>query len=370
MKRSEYACTIDLEDEIMERYRGIHILLALMNTLLNSNHIHYKFTSPILGITITLAPVVHGCESMQIPDSSFTETEKTVSVKLAVHQSNDFKIRNVDALVFQDDSLSRLDSYQRFEDVSGTTLEIGSQAGSKTLFICANPQWKKEDWSYIFSSGGLDKMRADLENERSRYPLMTGCIDYKADNSNGTGRHVHLRPLLCNIVLESLSCDFSRKPYRGSSITDIKVYLTNVNATCRITADSSSLPERIINHGGLIQDDLSDFIEPAMIMQSIDRPVSRQVYKSDISLFCYPNNSTEETIGTPFTRLVIEGRIDDEVWYWPINLDIRRNCRYTYRINITGKGSKDPDTPVSTETADIHMTVKEWDEKEEYCVRF
>ena len=75
--------------------------------------------------------------------------------------------------------------------------------------------------------------------------------------------------------------------------------------------------------------------------------------------------------GTPFTRLVIEGKIQGETFYWPLDINkedggygIGRNERYIYDITITRKGTKDPDSPVRKEDIDINFNVEKWNEKE------
>jgi hypothetical protein len=87
----------------------------------------------------------------------------------------------------------------------------------------------------------------------------------------------------------------------------------------------------------------------------------------------------EEGPGSPFTRLVIQGVLDGEVWYWPIDINrgegrspegIAGNCSYSFDIKLTRKGSADPDTAIKTESATIIMEVEKWEEKEEYSVAF
>ena len=83
------------------------------------------------------------------------------------------------------------------------------------------------------------------------------------------------------------------------------------------------------------------------------------------------------TSGTPFTRLVIEGTVDGNVYYWPININradgqkgIARNCRYVFDVKLRRLGHTDPDIPVEIEDAQITMEVEPWEDMEEYGVRF
>ena len=90
-----------------------------------------------------------------------------------------------------------------------------------------------------------------------------------------------------------------------------------------------------------------------------------------------PNETEAEGPGSPFTRLVIEGKVDGTTYYWPININrkdggtgISRNCRYVFDVRLTRLGHTDPDIPVETEDAEIIMEVQPWEELEEYGVRF
>jgi hypothetical protein len=187
-----------------------------------------------------------------------------------------------------------------------------------------------------------------------------------------------LRRISSEIHLKSLKCDFKGKAYEGEKLSDIHVYLTNVNASCRIWDDTGTTA-RIINQGRLIKEDVARFEDPNLIYQKVDGEVGADGITTDIKLRCYPNMAEEEGPGSPFTRLVIQGVLDGEVWYWPIDINrgegrspegIEGNCSYSFDIVLTRKGSADPDTAIKTESATIMMEVEKWEEKEEYSVAF
>ena len=136
--------------------------------------------------------------------------------------------------------------------------------------------------------------------------------------------------------------------------------------------------ERIINHRSLIPEDTMRFKNKRQIIDNL-QTINSSVTYPGIRLLCYPNISTQESIGTPFTRLVIEGKIQGETWYWPININrdsgsghegISRNRRYVYDITIRSRGTKDPDTPIVPEMAVTTFTTEKWEEKEPYHVSF
>ena len=99
----------------------------------------------ILSMITLIFSVLQGC-SKHPQDSGFTEVTGKASVKFAVQNIKKSQTHSIDALVFNDDPLQRLDCYQYFEDsIEGEQL-IGSCSGNKILLLCANLCWEKDSW--------------------------------------------------------------------------------------------------------------------------------------------------------------------------------------------------------------------------------
>lgn len=332
----------------------------------------------VLSLVIINLPVLHGCyPSMLYQDGGLTAESPQSAVKVAVHNIPAQELRHTDVLVFNNDPLQRMECYQRFEGSFGDELKIGSQKGEKIMVICANSHWDEDDWKSISSYSGVAEFKADLENESSEFPLLTATTELAA-GSNGSNIAI-LETLTAEVVLNSICFDFKDRPYRGEKVSDIKVYLTNVNATCSILTGSHCSPERIINHGRLMNADMEEFADSRILMRSISYPVGSERIYPDFRFICYGNTAREESIGSPFTRLVIEGTISGETWYWPITINrgcgndhegIKRNTTYGYDITIRRKGSKNPDTPVELNETEIQLEVGQWEEKDGYTVGF
>lgn len=344
----------------------------------------------ILSLVILTVPVHQGCsESPHPQDSDFTEIHRKVSVKIAVHQPDDIQTHTLDALVFNDDPLQRIDCYQQMAWDGVGQVQIGSCAGDKIVLLCANLGWDREVWRQHASFPAAGAARVNLEDEERDFPVMVGCARMPAGDNTG----IELQRLTSEVVLRSVSCDFSGKPYAGERITDARVYLTNLNATCCLVPGENETIERVINHKGLIPEDLKTFKDSTLVISNIESFGVSRIYPS-VSLLCYPNRTRKESIGTPLTRLVIEGKIMGQTWFWPLEINrspggsggsavdgsaadgsavdegIGRNCRYVFDVKITGKGTKDPDTPVTREMAETIFTIEQWKEKEEYAVEF
>ena len=285
---------------------------------------------------------------------------------------------SLDVFTFRTDGLKHLDSYQRFDDLDRSEVRIASGSGERKIFVCANSQWNRKEWTIVNSIEALEGFKADLEYEKRMFPLMTG----ETSAEDGSETSVRLKMLVSEIRIHSLRCDFSDKGYNGCTISDVRVYLINVNASCGITSEGTIMPERIINFGRLDPNDINKFEEPDLISVKLTENISSETIYPDICLRCYPNSCLEESLGSPFTKLVIEGKIKGETYYWSVavgrqgernednSYGIFRNSIYRYDIIIIGKGSKDPDICADKKSMAIKFETELWKEKDLYSITY
>ena len=348
------------------RGRNRKNLFSSDSTLLTDLHHHKPFLGKTLKIPFLFLFLLSGCSDHDSVPYDYSGKDATDEVKA----SDD--CTDIDLLVFNDDELMHLDSYVRTEGFRSNSLDIRSQNGDKIVFACINSQWERYDWADISSFPSLSGIYADLRKEKRGNPLMRGIMHIEAGSPAG----VSVSPIASEVCLRSIRCDFSGKSYEGETITDVLIYLTNVNVRCSLTEYEDIIPTHIINHGGLNESETDEFYDPGMILQSTD-DISYRLSVPDIRLLCYPNNSKAEGPGTPYTRLVVEGSIRGTRYWWPIVINrskgqegIGCNCRYIYDLTITGKGSDSPDKDIDMENISINMEVKPWEEKEEYQILF
>lgn len=345
------------------------VFLGVSQKLLIHHHVVRRL---VLGtILLLLLPALFSCTRTidTIEASAVRAVETAIMMDVDVKSED---VSSLDIFAFDNEGAMHLDSYQHLDRVDTQRLSLRSQSGRKRIFICANGQRSIYEWAGINSMESLEKTFVDLRKERRK--ALCATAEGTVTAGDGKEYRMELRKIASEIVLNSIGCDFTGKIYEGKSITDVCVYLTNVNAECRLTADGHIVPSGIINAGGLEKDDIESFDEPDLLYHEISTPIDGKRIKTGISLICYPNTSVREGPGTAFTRLVIEGKIDGETYWWPIDINrevssdepgIHRNCRYIYDIMLTRKGTKDPDTVIDTEAADISMKIATWNEKEE-----
>ena len=289
-------------------------------------------------------------------------------------------IRHTDIFMFNDDALRRLDSYQRTE--GNGPVKAASRRGDKIMVIIANFPCSKEEWKHVNSYEGFMEEMSLLENETAGYPVMSAVLPVSA-GSGGTC-HADMERLVSEIRINSIRTDFSGREYDGEPLTDVKIYLTNVNASCKMLRGEDFRPEMIINPGFLDMNAVAGFRDPAMICREIEEDIGEDGIFPGISLYCYPSDEQEESAGSPFTRLVIEGKIRGNTYWYPITVNrgdfgissggdgrgIGRNSRYCYDITIRRTGTKDPDIPVCMEDVTVSCPVEPWEDKDDITIPF
>lgn len=329
---------------------------------------------PFLGNLLSILPALFYSCVPAAENPGFRTSEPVTKVSLAYPTEG---IGTLDVFVFKDNPLQKLDCYQRFGSMDEWRGSVVSSSGNRIISVLANSPYGKDHWLNMNSRGFLNEVHMNLEDETAENHVMFGETSVDTYR-NEEAEYLHLRPLVCEVRLNSICCDFTGKAYDGERIKDMKVYLTNVNAECRLSDDDGPSPMRIINAGRLEEDDIAGFKDPGIIMRSIDGEIGKKAVRPGINLWCYENCHEEETPGTPYTRLVIEGRISGRTCYWPIDINrdteyepgVRRGICHSYDIVITRKGTSEPDIPVKADDITINHKVKRWNEKEEYEVRF
>ena len=337
-----------------------------------------SFLRSVLGTTLPiLAAFTCGCIKNEALPASGSGRGHEAAAVIRMKSSESPTCRNimsVDIFTFDADSLGHLDSYQRITDISDETITISSTGGRKRIFACCNTGLDKEDMMRIDCMEDLKKTFIRLEDQDRDFPLMLGQTETDTDSAGNPD--INIRPMISEIILKTVRCCFEGTVYDNEPITEARVYLTNVNAQCNL-AEAADMPERFINMGMLNTNDISAFHEPAIVIQEIGQEITEEVLRTDISLLCFQNHGTNESPGSPFTRLVFEGKIQGHTYYWPITVNraeegtgIEAGTRYIYDLTIRRKGSHDPDHEIVVDKSETTMEVIQWKEKEEYTVGF
>ena len=330
-------------------------LFLITCTIISGTHSKLQ---PVLGISLpVVAAFLCSCEMNADLETAISRQQDAVCLTLECRSSSD-NIGYAHTLTFNADSLGWLECYQYIEEIENCSINITSTEGKKHSYIYANVNLSKDDIAAVKTAEDLEKLSCHLEDVQRGMPPMTGF----ASIDSGCGACAEMRNLLSEIELKSICCDFSGTSYEGESITDARIYLTDVNAEVSLSGKSKHV-RRVINAGRLCPDDLDRFADPEMIARDLGQDIGKNRIIAGITLYCFHNDSSEDGPGSPFTRMILEGRIQGTTYYWPITINrdnggngISRNCRYVYDLTIRRKGCLDPEGEIDE---DIYVDSEE-----------
>lgn len=317
--------------------------------------------------------LVYGCTSVDTDDTGHAgSTGESTWTDIVLHPGNSSEEAATDVFIFMNDRLRRLDSYQR---VSGNRVKVASRTGERLLVAIANPHRDMDSWRWINSYEALLEESIQLSTDNPDLPAMTGEAIIQAGSE--TCYEIGMDRLMSQICINTLRADFLGTEYENEDLTDVRIYLTNVNAECNFIHGDDSSPGHIVNFGAFDETAANSFAHKEMLIHQIEK-VSAKGIPDPIRLFCYPCDHIAETSGSPFTRLVIEGRIRGNLYYYPITINrepfgrggIERNAIYLYDITINRAGTPDPDIPVNGMQVKVTGKIVPWNEKDNETIVF
>lgn len=284
------------------------------------------------------------CSTLFIPELYILETNPT----RAPYEGYS-NISRLDIFIFDDDGQRRLDSYSCMERPETAYLTVSSSAGNKIVVVMANCNGKKYTYDEFWNYDALKDIRWDLADDDPEKPVMSGECRIIAGEDGYTP--LKLTPLMADICLDFIRCDFSGRGYRSRTLLNPCVYLTNISGSSEIMRQEDFHMVELENEGRLDEGYLARMKHPEMIYRTF-----RPSQWTPIDLHCYPNDCSDGLLGSPHTRMVIQGDIDGTTYYYPIEINqegfgytsgqhgVGRNIKYSYGLTITRKGSTDPDT--------------------------
>ena len=266
-------------------------------------------------------------------------------------------IQRLDIFVFFQDGVQALDSYSRTYTYSTSGTMFSSSTGRRKVVIVANSHMTDNGIEHIYSYEDLAASVSEFTSDSPLSPVMTGEAEFIA----GTDRKVSvtLGPIMSQIEVASVKCDM-KGAWAGHRLQNVKLYITGMSNRTGLLEEEDFQPAEILNHGAFVEEDMRRLNYSGMSYKYLGNGTRQGNATSygNAALYCYPNTAKEESIGSPFTKLVIEGTMDGKTYYYPIPVNrpgygwtggkegIGRNVKYVLDITLTRPGSDDPDTPV------------------------
>ena len=274
----------------------------------------------------------------------------------------------LDVFFFNEDSLQRLDAYQRFSSGAALPLEGLSCSGAKRIVALSNYADDPYQWSDIQSYATLADRPFRLEEDSPQAPLLYGEASVEAGVTRTCELTLH--PMLCRVCLRSLACDFGDRPYAGEPLQDVCAYLTHVSSLCH-PMRAEEAPSAWINPGRMDSVAVESLSHPEMLFGRIAPEVDGRRIFPETTLYCYPNPAESPSFGQPVTTLVVEGTLRGRRYYYPIRLGaMEASTRVDIDLTLTRAGSPDPDTPVGSDTFSLHLETAPWENRGETVIHY
>lgn len=337
----------------------------------------------IIACVMTL---VLACKKQQesLPAGSYG----TVSLDLALRSSGmtkagaytaaqnyETQVNSVQILMFNSAN-GKLDKYLD-AGTSTSEIKLDVEIGEKTVWAIVNGP----SLSSVMDVKTLEETVIDLGSNHSTTPstgfMMAGSVPCTVGNSAARCT-VPVSRFVSRIALVSVK---NSLPDAYGSITVNSVCLSNVVGNQNAAGNGS--PSVWYNKFG--RADESPQVQSHIIdgsaykascpeltfknIQSAIAPNSTLAPTVPYLLYTMPNPSTKAPVAFSqnFTEqrtvLVLKTTVSGEVYYYPVSLDasaLERNSAYTVALEITGLGSKDPNTPVEKSDCSVVIQVEGW----------
>lgn len=325
---------------------------------------HSVRASLLIFTLATFAILLHGCslpgpsggESVSdgSPVGGFIPIELHIDDNISEENIDEIRtkypgwelITRLDAFVFDASGGMILESYNRLHYHHQESLTLTSGTGEKVIAFVANHDFKDSEIERIYCMDDLESMFSELTEEDVSSPVMTGKASYMV--GNGGRCDLTLSPMMSVIEIRSLRCRMSDVDM--AALEDVKVYLTGVNNRCGLFETRGFNPTDILNGNGISESDLRRFKnQPCLYSyrKNGKKLSDGSVEYGPVSLYCYPSDAAVESMGSPFTRLIIEGKSAGRNCHYEFAINrgedcggedsagISRNCRYVYEIMLT-----------------------------------
>ena len=297
-----------------------------------------------------------------------TSTEAHTGTQIYIQWTKNTTPEAIDLFFFDTLGAQKLDTYQQLLSIPGQARQYGvSGPGAKRLVALSGIAGLTDPWLDIRNYGSICKKTYRLEEDNLDSPQLVA--ETLLDGTASRITPLNLQPMLSQIRINSVSCDFNGRPYAGKFFSNSKLYLTYAGTEYKPLGPGGGHPVSWINAGAL--DSLATLALPhpeMMLKEGLGDIGPARQYPA-LSFFCYANPGWQE--GIPRTRLVLEGTLDGHLCYYPLEIPHLEAAQvYSFDITLRRMGSPDPDIPVSSDVALVETLTVPWQDREPYTVTF
>ena len=227
------------------------------------------------------------------------------------------------------------------------------EAGTYKAFAIANPPagFRPETCLELSAATGAG---TDLSDNAPDALVMAGSLTFQIPAAVGNSLVVSVERLVCKVVVQKISVDFTNPALAERTFVLKAVYLTNC---CGESRYGSDLTIGEILSSGMTWYNPAGFHSDAGVNRlladlDIDAAITPEApHGHSHTFYCYPNALTtgednrSEEWSPRCTRLVLEATLGDQTYYYPVTIpEQQRNRSYiAEEIIIKGPGSLDPE---------------------------
>lgn len=269
----------------------------------------YTALLPLLAATVS-------CEVL--PETTGPEPAPT-GAGCAFEITSDCPVASVDILVYADEGLRPLERHIHLDTGPGGTgvwtdsLVLGK--GGKMAVAFGNLPWRL-NIDALGNYANAEQMSVRFEDDDPEFPACSGTATFAA----GEDFRLSLRPLMCRVVVSEVSNHLEGY----TRVEDPRVYLRNMNASAELLRGDGFRPSELIGRSAVLP-------LPCDIGLFAQYP--------EAVLYCYPDDSGTDILGTPARELVFECEIRGETREFrePLPPSGRGSTlRYSVRIGENG----------------------------------
>ncbi len=289
--------------------------------------------------------------------------------------ANDNTVQTLEFFIFRTDDNSNgvLDTYKKFEGeelVSLSGIKINTTTGAKMIYAVANSH--RDDWQDVKTLNDFKTVVSSLGKENVKSFTMVGSVEAVLQVS--TSVTFSISRLVARVQLGGIRTAFAGTPYEGMTLENVKVYLTNAYASKLYANGTDDELPVVYNSKKLVAEDVEACSMEGMIYDELEGSITDEGYSTPHYFYCYENVLGEQTEEKRFTRLVIEGTLNGNTYYYPININqegfgyveengskgVQRNTSYSVDVTICRPGSTDPDKNLEHGALTAQINVLDW----------
>ncbi|MCR4859642.1 MAG: hypothetical protein K5910_03140 [Bacteroidales bacterium] len=224
------------------------------------------------------------------------------------------EVRTLDLFVYGSSGTRPLEAHRRFIQ-PGDSLSLNTPEGTKLLVAIANSP-KRFNLAALGRYDAMELLRFSFSDDNPKCPILSGIT--LTDECRGK---ISLRPLLCRVILSGIANTMDGYEL----LEEPRVRLCDIPDGAEVLREKDFRPAELIDAGewAALPFDIGYFPQ-----------------EPGIELWCYPNDTPENVLGTPRPSLELECRIQGETCSFEVPLPpLPRGC--TKRVEITVNGPDD-----------------------------